>query len=649
MPKRKHCDDGDKIERYKRKIRKLEEKSRQKETRKRVITYSSSDSEKNSDDEQPIKDVEAAESAEDLLPDDPAPAEDSANADSVEIPQLDPEILAALGESTQDTPNFGPKIHDSLAQLWLPILRKGLDKEVKEKLLKQFLIPENCPLLKAPKLNPEISAVVPEASKARDKRVETVQQQLGLGITALNKGLELLLDDGQNRLEAIKYLSDSCRLLCEVHFTETEARKKFVTPGLNKTFLNIVQDVERDEMLFTVNKPFSSVGKLVEPPLLLEQRGEGGSKTDISSRSWQGHANGDPFEADQPEQAASHNATAIENASSSTPQSYPGGRDALRLALTRRKTPEVALDLMLASVSENTMKQYSVTYKLWWQFCHKNSINLFEPDIASVITFLVDQYNKGSSYGSINSHRSALSLLVGNNVGSDEQVKRLLKGVYKLKTPRPKYNSTWDPQVVLNHISQWYPNLEICLELLTKKLVVLLALCTGHRLQTLSLIKINNICTSSSGLKILITDIVKTSAAGRDQPLLVLPYFVTNPAICPAKTLEDYLSATANLRPEGTDNLLVSYKRPHKKATSQTIGRWIKQTLAVSGIDVAVFGAHSTRHASTSAAATAGVCVDTIRKAAGWTSTSLTFARFYNRPVSDDGVFARAVAGETSS
>ncbi|XP_049865352.1 uncharacterized protein LOC126376167 [Pectinophora gossypiella] len=255
MPKRKHCDDGDKIERYKRKIRKLEEKSRQKETRKRVITYSSSDSEKNSDDEQPIKDVEAAESAEDLLPDDPAPAEDSANADSVEIPQLDPEILAALGESTQDTPNFGPKIHDSLAQLWLPILRKGLDKEVKEKLLKQFLIPENCPLLKAPKLNPEISAVVPEASKARDKRVETVQQQLGLGITALNKGLELLLDDGQNRLEAIKYLSDSCRLLCEVHFTETEARKKFVTPGLNKTFLNIVQDVERDEMLFSKKLP----------------------------------------------------------------------------------------------------------------------------------------------------------------------------------------------------------------------------------------------------------------------------------------------------------------------------------------------------------------------------------------------------------
>ncbi|PZC71953.1 hypothetical protein B5X24_HaOG212233 [Helicoverpa armigera] len=132
----------------------------------------------------------------------------------------------------------------------------------------------------------------------------------------------------------------------------------------------------------------------------------------------------------------------FQNASSSTPQSYPGGRDALWLAFTRRKTPEVALDLMLASVSENKMKQYSVTYKLWWQFCHENSINLFEPDIASIITFLVHQYNKGSSYGSINSHRSALSLLVGNNIGSDEQIKRLLNGVNKVKPPR-RINAGW--------------------------------------------------------------------------------------------------------------------------------------------------------------------------------------------------------------
>ncbi|CAG9117949.1 unnamed protein product [Plutella xylostella] len=168
----------------------------------------------------------------------------------VTVPELDPETLSALGETTEKAPKFGANIHESLSRLWLPILRKGINNETKEKLAKEYLVPENCALLQPPKLNPEITSAVNEGARARDKKVEAVQQQLGLGITALNKGLELLLDDGRDRLQAIKYLSDSCRLLCDLHFLETEARKKFITPGLDKSFLNIMQDVEHDDMLF---------------------------------------------------------------------------------------------------------------------------------------------------------------------------------------------------------------------------------------------------------------------------------------------------------------------------------------------------------------------------------------------------------------
>lgn len=98
-----------------------------------------------------------------------------------------------------------------------------------------------------------------------------------------------------------------------------------------------------------------------------------------------------------------------------------------------------------------------------------------------MLCFLTEQYNKGASYGSLNSHRSALSLLLGNDVGQNDLVKRLLKGVFKLKPSFPKYSGTWNPQVVLNHIKDWYPNLELSREKITKKLVVLLALCTAQR------------------------------------------------------------------------------------------------------------------------------------------------------------------------
>lgn len=303
------------------------------------------------------------------------------------------------------------------------------------------------------------------------------------------------------------------------------------------------------------------------------------------------------------------------------------------------------MPLTLASLSDNTLKQYNVTLKLWWQFCGQNNLDPFNTSKTSTLKFLSGQFNMGSSYGTLNSHRSALSLLLGSDICSDDCVKRLLKGVYRLKPTVPKYTCTWDPQVVLNLVSTWFPNTELSLENITKKLVMLLALCTAHRVQTLSLIKIENIIILENNIKITIPDLVKTSAPGREQPLLNLPYFQENPSICPALALKDYILVTQNKRTGCQGPLFLTYKSPHRAATSQTISRWIKQVLCASGVDVSVFSAHSTRHASTSAASTAGVSIDLIRKTAGWTPTSKTFARYYNRPLhsENDEVFARAV------
>lgn len=177
---------------------------------------------------------------------------EQANGHNEAAPELDPDIISALGETSVEAPKFGPKIHEQLALLWLPILKKGMTKDSKDEILKKYRIPENCALLEAPKLNPEISAVVTEGARARDQKVKTMQLQLGQGIAALNKGLELLLHDNKDRLQAIKFLSDSCRILCDLHHVQTEARKKLVTSGLERFFLTIMQDADRDNKHFWV-------------------------------------------------------------------------------------------------------------------------------------------------------------------------------------------------------------------------------------------------------------------------------------------------------------------------------------------------------------------------------------------------------------
>lgn len=194
-------------------------------------------------------------------------AASGAETDADPYPDLDAEILGALGEETGNDPKFGEKIHKSLAQRWDPILKKGLLKETKDKLLKEYLVPENCTLLQAPKLNREVSAAISEASRHRDKRKETEQQQLGVGISAINKALTLMLT-GDDKIEAIRIISDGCRILTDLHHQETQARRTVINYALAKPFLNIVQDGERDDTLYG-----TKLGEKIKASKAIEKQG----------------------------------------------------------------------------------------------------------------------------------------------------------------------------------------------------------------------------------------------------------------------------------------------------------------------------------------------------------------------------------------
>ncbi|KAJ8716478.1 hypothetical protein PYW07_003105 [Mythimna separata] len=193
---------------------------------------------------------------------------------------------------------------------------------------------------------------------------------------------------------------------------------------------------------------------------------------------------------------------------------------------------------MVASLSQNTIKQYATALKKWWSFC--NGENVYELSIPKVLKFLTEMLTQGASYATLNTCRSALSLIIDASLGTDIQVKRFFKGVFKLKPCRPKYNDIWDPSVVLNHIQKWSPNSSLNLEKLTKKLVMLLALTTAQRIQTLSVIRLSNIEFTDTGVKIMITDFLKTTTPCKDQVVIKLPSLDTNPEICPVTALRDY-------------------------------------------------------------------------------------------------------------
>lgn len=299
---------------------------------------------------------------------------------------------------------------------------------------------------------------------------------------------------------------------------------------------------------------------------------------------------------------------------------------------------------MNSSISVATHKQYDCALKRWWAYCKADGSNVLEYTVSKIIDFLTCEFNRGVSYGTLNSSRSALALLLSPNIGCDATIKRFLQGIQHLKPSTPKYEYTWEPQVVLDYLAN-LDNDKIPLDELAKKLAMLLALTTAHRIQTLSLINVNNIIKTRKAIEIRIPDRIKTSGKNTIQPTLVLPYFPQQPEVCVATTLAVYLKRTRALRPPDSIRLFITHKKPYRQVSSQTLGKWIKRVMGQSGIDTSIFTAHSTRHASTSAASRKGVSIDVIRATAGWSKHSNTFAKFYNKPLCHKYSFAEAILG----
>ena len=252
------------------------------------------------------------------------------------------------------------------------------------------------------------------------------------------------------------------------------------------------------------------------------------------------------------------------------------------------------------------------------------------------MNFLAELFQSGVGYSAINTARSALSsilILLDNTIfGSHPLVSRLLKGVFELRPASPKYQSIWDISVVLNLLGSW-PIQNISLKHLSLKLTMLLALNTSQRVQTLQVLNISNTTMRVNECVFVIGSVLKTKTTkpGKHLTNIRIQALVDNKNLCPVEHLKKYLDKTSTIRGLHTQ-LLLSYQKPHRPVSTDTIARWIKVLLTEAGINITVFSAHSTRAASASAAHSKGISIDKILATAGW-STESTFCRFYRKPI----------------
>jgi len=256
---------------------------------------------------------------------------------------------------------------------------------------------------------------------------------------------------------------------------------------------------------------------------------------------------------------------------SSTTDTLSSGSDFVRAALEKRGYEADVIRVLQASRAPPTQAQYKKPLRQWVGFCEAKRWDPYHSSEEQVLAFLASLLSQGATYGTLNTARSAVSLVNTTDLSTSRPIRRYLKGVFRLRPPTPRYEHTWEVGTVLRNLETWWPLEDLLLQKLSTRLTLLLALCTAQKVQTLNAISVDYIYETDTGLVIEIPALVKQSRPGATQPLLQLPTYPQK-QLCAAQTLRFYLQKTQPLRGH-TAELFLSTRPPHGPASRDSIRR----------------------------------------------------------------------------
>lgn len=219
-------------------------------------------------------------------------------------------------------------------------------------------------------------------------------------------------------------------------------------------------------------------------------------------------------------------------------------------------------------------------------------------------------------------------------VGSHPLVSRLMRGIFNLRPPMPKYLGTWDVSIVLKYLQGVSPAPLLSLKKLTYKLLMLMALTKAARANLLHKLDLRFRVFKKDGVLFTIPQVTKTGKQSGPPIEVFFPAFPPDRRLCVVNYLKNYENKTSvfrNLNENNRKSLFLGTISPHHPVTSSTISRWLKATIKLAGIDITKYQGHSVRGAAVSSAKDLGISTRDIMKVADWSRES-TFTKFYYRP-----------------
>ncbi|XP_077270934.1 uncharacterized protein LOC143902099 [Temnothorax americanus] len=196
---------------------------------------------------------------------------DEVNNTVVETKQLDEETKKVLGEDPESGKQKDIDLHPDLVSRWSKWVKEGLTKETKTEVLAKYSRKGNLSL-EAPALNDVVAATLNEAGTKRDNLFIQEQNFAGTALAALGEAITMILKDEEepiDRMKLLERLADTGKLLTQLHFQISSARKAFIAPALTKQVKDLLQKTTPGEFLYG-----DKLGEVIKSAKSMEKLGK---------------------------------------------------------------------------------------------------------------------------------------------------------------------------------------------------------------------------------------------------------------------------------------------------------------------------------------------------------------------------------------
>lgn len=190
----------------------------------------------------------------------------------------------------------------------------------------------------------------------------------------------------------------------------------------------------------------------------------------------------------------------------------------IRESYRSRGLSEGVIKMLSKSWRSSTESAYASAWRQWSSWCAERNLHPISAPVSEILDFLLEQFDAGKQYRTINTVRSAISMthseVDGVQVGQHPLVTRFLKGVFNSRPAAPRYSSTWDVNIVLSYLGSLPDNTSLPLTLLTYKLAMLKALSNADRCSDLAALDLGFRSFQANGVKFIIPGLTKTRKTG---------------------------------------------------------------------------------------------------------------------------------------